>query len=89
VVMLNFPLLHVTSDLVLLADKFPAGFGQKSRDWFVEQLPKSFAMINRLETQIPGKYKMNLSAEDKLKYQKMLRNGRMDLTKLGIYNAGM
>ena len=27
-------------------------------------------MINRLEAQIPGKYKMNLSAEDKLKYQK-------------------
>ncbi|WP_369622441.1 putative solute-binding protein, partial [Pseudoalteromonas distincta] len=53
------------------------------------QLPKSFAMINRLEAQIPGKYKMNLSAEDKLKYQKMLRDGRMDLTKRGIYDAGM
>ncbi|WP_317492802.1 putative solute-binding protein, partial [Acinetobacter baumannii] len=39
--------------------------------------------------QIPGKYKMNLSAEDKLKYQKMLRDGRMDLTKRGIYDAGM
>ena len=46
-------------------------------------------MINRLEAQIPGKYKMNLSAEDKLKYQKMLRDGRMDLTKRGIYDAGM
>ncbi len=32
---------------------------------------------------------MNLSAEDKLKYQKMLRDGRMDLTKRGIYDAGM
>lgn len=88
-VMLNFPVLHVTADLVLRADKFPAGFGQKSRDWFVKQLPKNFAMINRLEAQIPGKYKMNLSAEDKLKYQKMLRDGRMDLTKRGIYDAGM
>ena len=88
-VMWNFPVLHVTADLVLRADKFPAGFGQKSRDWFVKQLPKSFAMINRLEAQIPGKYKMNLSAEDKLKYQKMLRDGRMDLTKRGIYDAGM
>ena len=88
-VMWNFPVLHVTADLVLRSDKFPAGFGQKSRDWFVKQLPKSFAMINRLEAQIPGKYKMNLSAEDKLKYQKMLRDGRMDLTKRGVYDAGM
>jgi len=88
-VMWNFPVLHVTADLVLRSDKFPAGFGQKSRDWFVKQLPKSFAMINRLEAQIPGKYKMNLSAEDKHKYQKMLRDGRMDLTKRGVYDAGM
>ncbi len=30
---------------------------------------------------------MNLSAEDKTKYQKLLREGRMDMTKRGIYDA--
>jgi hypothetical protein len=29
-------------------------------------------MIGRLEAGIPAKYKMNLTAEDKTKYQKML-----------------
>ena len=87
--MLNLPVLQITADLVIRPDKFPAGFGQKSRDFFVKNLPKSFSMINRLEASIPAKYKMNLTAEDKLKYQKLLREGRMDLTKQGIYDPSM
>ena len=87
--MFNFPVLQITAYLVIRPDKFPAGFGQKSRDFFVKNLPKSFSMINRLEASIPAKYKMNLTAEDKLKYQKLLREGRMDLTKQGIYDPSM
>ena len=87
--MFNFPVLQITADLVMRSDAFPAGFGQKSRDWFVKNLPKSFSMIARLEGGIPAKYKMNLSAEDKLKYQKLLREGRLDLTKQGIYDPAM
>lgn len=87
--MFNFPVLQITADLVMRADAFPAGFGQKSRDWFVKNLPKSFSMIQRLENAIPAKFKMNFSAEDKLKYQKLLREGRLDLTKQGIYDPAM
>ncbi len=32
---------------------------------------------------------MNLTPEDKLKYQKMMRDGRIELTQRGIYDAGM
>ena len=87
--MFNFPVLQVTADFVIRPEQFPAGFGQKSRDWFVKNLPKSFSMINRLEAGIPAKYRLTLSAEDKIKYQKMLRDGRIDLTKQGIYDASM
>ena len=87
--MFNFPVLQVTADFIIRPDQFPAGFGQKSRDWFVKNLPKSFAMIGRSEAGIPAKYKMNLSADDKTKYQKLLREGRMDMTKRGIYDPSM
>jgi hypothetical protein len=33
--------------------------------------------------------KINLSNEDKVRYQKMLREGRMNLTKQGVYDATM
>ena len=32
---------------------------------------------------------MNLSAEEKVKYQKLMRDARLDMTKRGIYDAGM
>lgn len=87
--MFDFPVVHITANFVMKPEKFPEGFGQKSRDWFVKNLPKSYAMIKRLEGEIPAKYKMQFSAEEKLKYQKLLRDGRMDLTKQGIYDKEM
>lgn len=87
--MVNFPVVNVTADLIIRDNKFPANFASQSRQWFIKQLPKSFAMVKRLEAEIPAKYKMNLSKEDQVKYQKILREGRMDLTQQGIYDATM
>ncbi|EJB8465832.1 RND transporter [Acinetobacter baumannii] len=87
--MFTFPVVNVTGDLIARSDKFPANFGMKSREWFIKQLPQNFAMVKRLETGIPPKIKLNFSAEDKLKYQKILREGRLGLTKQGVYDATM
>lgn len=87
--MFTFPVVNVTGDLVARSDKFPTDFGIKSRAWFLQQLPQNFAMIKRLEMGVPSKIKMNFSAEDKIKYQKILRDGRLSLTKQGVYDATM
>lgn len=87
--MFTFPVVNVTGDLIARTDKFPADFGIKSRAWFIQQLPQNFAMIKRLEMGVPSKIKMNFSAEDKTKYQKILREGRLSLTKQGVYDATM
>lgn len=87
--MFTFPVVNVTGDLVARSDKFPTDFGMKSRAWFLQQLPQNFAMIKRLEMGVPSKIKMNFSAEDKIKYQKILREGRFSLTKQGVYDATM
>lgn len=87
--MLNFAVVNVTADLIIRPDKFPEGFAISSREWFVKQLPQSFAMVKRMEADIPKKYIMNLSREDKISYQKMIRDGRIELTKQGIYDPMM
>jgi len=87
--MINFPVVNVTADLIIRPDKFPASFAAQSRSWFVRQLPRSFAMVKRMEAEIPSKYILNLSREDRVAYQKILREGRIDLTKQGIYDSGM
>ncbi|WP_374296446.1 putative solute-binding protein [Acinetobacter sp.] len=87
--MINFPILHVTANVVINPSKFPAGFGQKSRDWFVKQLPKAFSTISKLEAGIPAKYKMNIPADDQIGYQKMMCESRIALTKQGTYDKSM
>ena len=87
--MLNFPVVNVTADLIVRPERFPAQFGEQSRQWFLQKIPQSFAMVQRLEAAIPRKIKMQLSKEDKEKYQRLLREGRIDLTKQGIYDPGM
>ncbi|MDH1520280.1 DUF6091 family protein [Acinetobacter johnsonii] len=87
--MLNFPVVNVTADLIVRPERFPAQFGEQSRQWFLQKIPQSFAMVQRLEAAIPSKIQMQLSKEDKEKYQRLLREGRIDLTKQGVYDPGM
>jgi hypothetical protein len=87
--MIDFPVVNVTLDLVLRQDKFPEGYAAKSRAWFVQQLPKSFAMVKRMEAEIPAKFRIPLTKEEKTDYQKLLREGRIDLTNQGIYDSTM
>ena len=68
--MINFPVVNVTADLIIRPDKFPASFAAQSRSWFVRQLPRSFAMVKRMEAEIPSKYILNLSREDRVAYQR-------------------
>ena len=87
--MLNFPVVNVTADLIVRPERFPAQFGEQSRQWCLQKIPQSFVMVQRLEAAIPSKIKMQLSKEDKEKYQRLLREGRIDLTKQGVYDPGM
>ncbi|ENW20797.1 putative solute-binding protein [Acinetobacter haemolyticus] len=84
--MFNFPVINLTGDIIIRPKKFPTDFGLKSRAWATRQLPKNFATVARLEAEIPAKYRQELSIEDKRRYQQMLRDGRIELTKLGIYD---
>lgn len=87
--MFTFPVVNVTGDLIIRQDKFPPDFGKNSRAWSLKQLPKTFNMIKRIESEIPAKYKLNVSDDDKTRYQKLLRDGRIELTQRGIYDPAM
>ena len=87
--MIDFAVINVTADLILRSDKFNDDFATKSRQWFVQQIPKNFEMVQRMEADIPARYKLELNKADKEKYQKLLRDGRIELTQQGIYNPTM
>ncbi len=85
----RFPLLQVTGNVIIRKDKFPAGYGQKSREWIAGQLPRAFGMLGKMEKEVPAKYWMDIPANDKIGYVKLMRESRIALTKEGIYNKKM
>lgn len=85
----RFPILQVTGNVIIRKDKFPAGYGQKSREWVAAQLPRAFSMLGKMEKDVPAKYWMEIPANDKIGYVKLMRESRIALTKDGIYDKKM
>ena len=56
---------------------------------FLPQIAQAKQSVCVMEAEIPAKYKLDVSVEDKLRYQKLLRDGRIELTKNGVYDAMM
>jgi hypothetical protein len=86
---IRFPVIQVTADVVIRPGKFPAGFGQKSRDWWAKQVDRELETVSKTEKAIDAKYWMDLPPADKLGYVKLMRESRIDMTKEGIYNKKM
>ena len=86
---IRFPIVQVTGDVVIRQNKFPAGYGQKSRDWISAQIGREIEVVNRTEKAIDPKYWMDIPPADKVGYVKIMREARIDMTKQGIYNKKM
>ena len=43
----------MTGNIIIRPDKFPAGFGQKSREWVAGQLPRAFTILGKMKADIP------------------------------------
>jgi len=87
--MFTYPVMHVTANIIIKVDQFPSNFGSHSRAWALKRLPQTFKMIERMEAEIPSKYKLDISKEDEIKYQRLFREVRMDLTRRNVYDTTM
>jgi len=85
----DYPILQVTGNIIIRPDKFPEGYGQKSREWVKTQLPRAFTILGKMKSDIPSKYWMDVPVADRAGYQKMMREARIDLTKRGVYDKRM
>lgn len=85
----NFPIAQITGNLIIRSNKFPAGFGQKSRTYISGQLQKAFNIVDKEKKSIPKKYWMDIPANDKAGYVKLMREARIDMTKDGFYDKSM
>ncbi len=85
----RFPISFMTGNLILDKQKFPAGFGQKSRSWFASQAGRYMAQVGRYEAAVPAKVWFDISSEDQVGYLRLMRQMRMEFVQNKTYNPKM
>jgi hypothetical protein len=82
----RFPIMIPTVQVILNRNKFPEGFGEKSRQFWLAQYDRALGLIANAEKGIPAASWNELPAESIPKYVLMLREARIDIAKQGMYN---
>ena len=86
---MRFNLAYLDFQIILHKDRFPEGFGQKSRQKVAASFDRMLGYIEQDTSGIDKKYWMDLADADQNKYNQMLRNVRIDLREEGVYHPVM
>lgn len=82
----RFPIMILTYQVILNRSKFPEGYGDKSRDYWLTQFDRAMQLIKQADGSIPPSTWMELSPENAYKYTLMLRESRIDIAQKGLYD---
>lgn len=82
----QFPLVQLTLQVVIRQDKFPQGYGQKSREYLFGQFDRAIKIVTAAEKEIEKRYWMQIPEADQEKYTAMIRESRISLMNDGIYD---
>ncbi|MBI3384467.1 MAG: hypothetical protein HY019_20915 [Aquabacterium sp.] len=82
----RFPLLIVSYQMVFKRDKFPEGFGEKSREFWMSQFDRVLQIIRTADSTIPPMAWIDIEPEDAVKYTLLLRESRVQLAQQGLYD---
>ncbi len=82
----RFPIMIPTVQMVFNRTKFPDGFGEKSRTYWLGQFDHALSLIKKAEAGIPAATWDDLPPENIPKYVLMLREARIAIGKQGLYD---
>ena len=85
----KYPVAFITMQIVIRRDKFPEGYGPKSRTWIAAQLDRQFRNNKRIEDSIDPRLWEDLPDTDKKGYDRILREVRIGFQRKGIYSKRM
>jgi hypothetical protein len=82
----RFPILILTYQVILNKTKFPNGFGDHSRQYWLSQFDRAMQLIRQADASVPPGTWMDLTPENSYKYTLMLRESRIDIAQRGMYD---
>ncbi|MDX1670234.1 MAG: putative solute-binding protein, partial [Limnobacter sp.] len=85
----RFPLLQLTANIVIRHEKFPEGFGLKSRQYVAQNFKTAVQQVDQAEAGVPDNHWLDIPDEDRMKYFQMMKEARIQLTNEGFYDPKM
>jgi Family of unknown function (DUF6091) len=82
----RFPMTILTYQMVFKRDKFPEGFGQKSREVWMSRFDSVIELTKRADATIPEKFWLDPTPADAERYVSLMRDGRIDMAEKGFYD---
>ena len=82
----RLPILIPTVQMVVNKTKFPDGFGESSRQYWLSRFDTALGLIKAAENGIPANLWEDLPVESVPKYVIMFRESRIEIAKQGLYN---
>lgn len=82
----RFPVALLTYQIVFNKSKFPADFGQKSREYWAGKFNVGMKIIKNAEQGIPSDKWLDIPKADAVKYTILLRESRISLAQGGSYD---
>jgi hypothetical protein len=82
----RFPLAFTSMQMVFVRSRFPEGFGEKSRQLFLEKYELMVVAIRKAEASIPADVWVDYAPKDAADFVTGQRDTRVELANLGYYN---
>lgn len=82
----RFPLMIVSYQMIFNRNKFPEGYGEKSRIYWMSQYDRVLQVIRTADSTIPPMAWVDIDPEDAVKYTLLLRESRIQLAQQGLYD---
>lgn len=82
----RFPMMILSYQMIFKRDRFPDGFGERSRVYWMNGYAQAMKAVTDAERDIPAKVWMDFTPQEAERYTLMLREARIDIARRGIYD---
>ena len=86
---INYPLAQISMQLVGRSDRFPNEIAQLVREAFFQSYDQIIGRLDQEAAKIPKKWWIEIPPKDKIEYETMMQQARIQLRDEGYYDADM
>jgi len=80
---------EITLQFVMKRDRFPADYGQQSREYMIGLVPGALTVIHKLENELDPRYWLYTLSSEKVDFYNIMRVSRAHMTKAGYFDHHM